>query len=313
MDPRKLLYLATVIEHGSFKKAAKQLLISQPALSTSMDRLEHSLGSPLLERGHSGVTPTPLGELLYSHARLIRDELELAEKHMRGGGGHDEGTITFGTLPSLATSIIPKAVCQWRDAHQTTTLHIAEKIHLELLLSLIRGELDFIIALTECYGHLEGLKQRVLFRDRLYVIGRSDHPAFRLKSVAWADLVQFPWILQMVGRQRTLLEQLLTSDGLELPLQLTECGSVDCIKGLVADSDSLAMLPASAIGAEVRAGKIRPFDITVPLLNRDIAVIFRERSPLLPTSRDLVAHIEAVGLDIGHERLIPRSKMAVAS
>ena len=83
MDPRKLLYLASVIEHGSFKRAAKHLLISQPALSASMDRLEESVGGKLLERGPAGVTPTALGELVYSHARLIRDEIDLATRRVR--------------------------------------------------------------------------------------------------------------------------------------------------------------------------------------------------------------------------------------
>jgi DNA-binding transcriptional LysR family regulator len=312
MDPRKLLYLASVIEHGSFKKAAKQLLISQPALSTSMGRLEHSLGGQLLERGPAGVTPTPLGELLYAHARLIRDELELAERRMNGCDDHSESTIAFGTLPSLATSIVPKAVCRWRETHETTTLRVNEKIQLELLLGLIRGELDFIVAQTECYGFLDGLKQRVLFRDRLYVIARPGHPAFGLEAASWADLAQFPWILQMVGRQRTLLEKLLTSENVDLPQQLTECGSVDCIKSLVAGSDSLAMLPASAVGSDVRDGRIKPVDIMVPLLNRDIAVIFRERFPLTAASRDLVAQIEAAGLDLGHEQLTPQAEMATA-
>jgi len=312
MDPRKLLYLVTVVEHGSFKKAAKELHISQPALSTSMDRLEHSLGDRLLERGPAGVTPTPLGELVYAHARLIRDELELAEKRMKGREGHSESTIAFGTLPSLATSIVPKAICQWRAAHQTTTLRIVEKNQLELLIGLIRGELDFIVAQTECYGFVDGLKQRVLFRDRLYVIARPDHPALSLKAASWADLAQFPWILQMVGRQRTLLEKLLESEGADLPRQLTECGSVDCIKALVAGSDSLATLPGSAIGSDIREGRIKPLDIMVPLLNRDIAVIFRERFPMTAASRKLVAHIEAAGLDFGHEQLSPCPEKAIA-
>jgi DNA-binding transcriptional LysR family regulator len=312
MDPRKLLYLASVIENGSIKKAAKQLLISQPALSTSMDRLEHSLGGQLLERSPAGVTPTPLGELLYAHARLIRDEIELAEQRIRNSGERNESTIAFGTLPSLATCIVPKAVCQWRQTHQTTMLRVIEKIQLELLLSLIRGELDFIVAQTEYYGYLEGLKQRVLFRDRLYVIGRTRHPAFGLDAPSLADLAKFPWILQMVSRQRTLLERLLASESVELPSQLTECGSVDCIKSLVADSDSLAMLPASAIGSDVREGRIKPFNIMVPLLNRDIAVLFRERSPLSDSSRELVAQIEAAGLDLGHEQLTPQVETATA-
>ena len=64
MDPRKLLYLATVIEQGSLAKAAKHLAVSQPALSKSMDRLESELGIKLLNRAPTGITPTTAGELL---------------------------------------------------------------------------------------------------------------------------------------------------------------------------------------------------------------------------------------------------------
>src|SRR3979490_1188338 len=83
MDPRKLLYLATVIEQRSLAKAAKHLAVSQPALSKSMDGLESELGIKLLERGPTGITPTKFGELLYSHARLIRDEMDLAETQVQ--------------------------------------------------------------------------------------------------------------------------------------------------------------------------------------------------------------------------------------
>ena len=84
MDPRKLLYFATVVEQGSLAKAAKQLSVSQPALTKSMDRLEGELGMKLLARGPSGITTTLIGELVYSHARLIRDEMNVVEKRLRG-------------------------------------------------------------------------------------------------------------------------------------------------------------------------------------------------------------------------------------
>ncbi|MGV7217430.1 LysR family transcriptional regulator [Bradyrhizobium sp. UFLA05-112] len=301
MDPKKLLYFASVIESGSLKKAAKELLISQPALSVSIDRLEESVGGPLLERSPIGVKPTPMGEVLYAHARLIRDELKLAESRMKLSDERTHSAVAFGTLPSLANSIVPQAICKWRDNHPTTILRVAEKIQLELLLSLMRGEVDFIVAQTENYGYLEGLKQRVLFRDRLYVISRPDHPVSALENPSWLHLAKFPWIIQMVGRQRTLLEKLLASESVDLPVQLTECGTVNCIKAIVAGSDSLALLPASAIDSDVQAGRIRALDITGPLLNRDIAVIFRERNPLTEASRSLVGQIAAAGIDLGPE------------
>ena len=105
MDPRKLLYLATVIEQGSLAKAAKHLAISQPALSKSMDRLESELGIKLLSRTPTGITPTTFGELLYAHARLIREEMDLAEKRVQGEKGHAH-VVTLGTLPSVASSVV---------------------------------------------------------------------------------------------------------------------------------------------------------------------------------------------------------------
>jgi DNA-binding transcriptional LysR family regulator len=288
MDPKKLLYFASVIECGSLKKAAKLLSISQPALSTSISRLEDSLGKKLLERSPSGVTPTPLGELLYSHARLIRDELALAENHVKGLDPTSEGSLTFGALPSLSSRILPQALKSWRRTHPRQTLRVVENVQLELLLSLIRGEVEFIVAQTESYGQRDGLMQRVLFRDRLHVVCRHGHAATQIENVQWSDLAKFPWIIQMIGKQRTLLEKILHSDRVGWPQQLTEGSSVDFIKAVVKSSEALAMLPGSAIGADMCDGQIQSLNIVEPLMHRDIAVLYREHSPLSATARALV-------------------------
>lgn len=301
MDPRKLLYLATVIEEGSLAKAAKRLGISQPALSKSMDRLETELGMKLIERGPAGITPTPSGELVYAHARQIRDEMQLAEARLQNEKA-DAAVITMGTLPSLSSSVVPLAVARWRERHPNVLLRVVEKVQIELLLGLRRGEFDFIVGQTEFFDVvLEGLKQRVLFRDRLCVFARRDHPLFRVESLSWSQLAAFPWVCPMVGwPQRTVLEKLVASEGMEPPAQLVECGSIDFTKSLIAASNHLAMLPAHSAASAVSEGFIRALPITVPALKRDIAVIFRERAPLNAASQELVAHVEAVGHELSH-------------
>jgi LysR family transcriptional regulator of gallate degradation len=299
MDPRKLLYLAAVIEQGSLAKAAKHLAVSQPALSKSMDRLESELHIKLLERGPMGITPTTVGELLYSHARLIREEMDLAETRIQKVEKDHAHVVTLGTLPSLASSVVPLAVNRWRERHPGVLLRVVEKVQIELLFGLLRGEVDFIVGQTEFYDLWEGLKQRVLFRDRLCVFARAQHPLFRLAELSWADLAKFPWVSPMVGgRQRTVLEKLLAAEGVDLPQQLIECGSIDFTKSLVAASDHLAMLPAHSVAADVSEGTIRALAITVPALRRNIAVIFRERSPLDGVSQELITHIEAIGTNL---------------
>lgn len=299
MDPRKLLYFATVVEQGSLAKAAKALSISQPALSKSMDRLEADLKMKLLTRGAGGITTTLIGELVYSHARLIKDEITVVENRLRSQKARQR-VLTIGTLPSLASTVMPLAVGRWRERNPDVLLRVVERIQVELLLDLLRSEFDFIIGQTEYYDiSLDGLKQRVLFRDHLCVFARPDHPLFSSPDPSWADLASFPWVLPMVaGPQRTVLERILASEGVQLPEQLIESGSIDFTRTLVTTSNHLAMLPAHSVMVDIREGAIKALPIAVPALKRDIAVIFRQRSPLDSVSRGLITHIEALGTEL---------------
>lgn len=299
MDPRKLLYMVTAIEQGSLSKAARKLAISQPALTKSMDRLESELGMRLLTRTPTGIVPTPLGELVYSHAKLIRDEIDLAETRLQA---ESTGTniVTIGTLPSLASRVLPLAVARWREQVPNVLLRVIEKIQVDLLLGLLRREFDFVIGQTEFFDIFpEGLKQRVLFRDRLCVFARPDHYLFGLAELSWADLAQFPWVCPMVGwQQRAVLERLVEAEGVPPPQQLIESGSIEFTKTLIAESNHLALLPAHSAMVDVREGFIKALPITIPALKRNIAVIFRESAPLNDVHREFIAHLEAVGKEL---------------
>ncbi|GAA4353918.1 LysR family transcriptional regulator [Variovorax defluvii] len=299
MDPRKLLQLASIIEQGSLAKAAKILLVSQPALTKSMDRLEAELGMTLLQRGPAGIIPTAAGELIYAHARQIKDEMESAQGQIRANAGTDR-TITLGTLPTLGSNVIPRAVGRWRLQHPDTLIRVVERVQVELLLGLLRCKFNFIVGQTEFFDIFpDGLKQRVLFRDRLRVYARADHPLFKLEAATLADLAQYPWVCPMVGwAQRNVLEKIMAAEGIKVPAQLVECGSVDFAKSLVESSEHLALLPSHSVSDDSHGGAIKPLPIVLPVMKRDIAVIFRERAPLDQASKDLITHIEALGADL---------------
>ena len=135
------------------------------------------------------------------------------------------------------------------------------------------------------------------------MFARPEHPLFQVAEPTWGELAGFPWVCPMVGgRQRTLLEKLLAAEGIDLPQQLIECGSIDFTKALVAASNHLAMLPEHAVMSSSSESALRPLPITVPALSRDIAVIFRERSALDTSSRDLIRRIESVGAALSRQR-----------
>jgi DNA-binding transcriptional LysR family regulator len=294
MDPKKLLYMKSVLDHGSLSKAAKELQVSQPALSTSMDRLEASLGVKLLERGPTGVVPTPAGEMLYSRAWFIQDEIDVARRQIerRQESGSDD--ITAGAIVSVVANVIPRALCRWREDHPDVPFRMVENAHPELLLGLLRTDLDFIIAQTGCFQALDGIKQRVLFRDRLVVFARPEHP-IHAGPVNWRELSAYPWVSHLVWRQLSPISLLLEAEGLPPPRRMTECSSVSFMKTVIENSEHLGMLPNHAIGEEVAQGRLVPVNIDSPLLHRNIAVYFRGRSLLDEPSREFLQHVADTG------------------
>ncbi|OYX86836.1 MAG: LysR family transcriptional regulator, partial [Azorhizobium sp. 32-67-21] len=91
MDLRQLRYFVTIVETGSFSKAAQRLHVAQPALSQHVRNMELDLGVELLFRSSQGVVPTEAGETLVRHARLILSQMEAAREAVRGSEGQPEG------------------------------------------------------------------------------------------------------------------------------------------------------------------------------------------------------------------------------
>ena len=298
IDPKKLLYFASVIELGSLNRAAKALSVSQPALSTSMDRLEAEMGMQLLERGPRGIAPTMYGEILYCHARLIREEVELAKRDLLAAhDGHVE-SIRIGSLPSMAGSIIPMALSRWRMVYPKSDLQVVENAQFDLLTGLLRRDFDFVIGFTELFDMLDGLRQQVLFRDLLCVIARPGHPLHRKIDLTWADLVKYPWISPTSRRSHTVLQHVMSTLRVGPPQQVTVCGSVSLLKSLVAASDNLALLPAHAASAELSEGRLTALPFEDPVLHRNIAVFFREGYQMDQPRRDLVAFVRECGVEL---------------
>lgn len=94
MQLRQLRYFAVAIEVGTLQAASKKLFIAQSAISKQIASLEEDLGVRLMERGRNGVRATPIGELLYQHAKNVLSSVESARAAVESfklQGGGDRG------------------------------------------------------------------------------------------------------------------------------------------------------------------------------------------------------------------------------
>lgn len=95
-----------VANAGNISKAAKELYISQPAISKSIQKLEESVGVRLFDRSSRGVTLTSEGELLYSHVKSAFETLSLGEDKLRRSIELGVGHLTIGVSSTLCKYIL---------------------------------------------------------------------------------------------------------------------------------------------------------------------------------------------------------------
>ena len=115
MELRQLRYFVAVAKNESFKKAAIELRIAQPALSRQIGLLEHELRTPLFTRHTRGSIPTEEGRLLLEEAERILHLTEQAKQKLLFHRSVVSGPVGIGLAPTLAEWIAPDMLQQLRD------------------------------------------------------------------------------------------------------------------------------------------------------------------------------------------------------
>ena len=96
----------TVAKTGNISKAAKELYISQPAISKSIQKLEDNLGCELFRRSSRGVLLTEEGELLYTHVSSALETLALGEDKLKNSLELGVGHLKIGVSSTLCKYIL---------------------------------------------------------------------------------------------------------------------------------------------------------------------------------------------------------------
>jgi len=122
MQFRHLRYFVSVVEAGSFSRAAAAIHVAQPALSQQVAELEERLGQTLLKRSSRGVRPTAAGDALYRKASAILRQLERLPELVRSSSGETQGTVSLGIATSLAGQLVGPFIEACKVAHPKVTL-----------------------------------------------------------------------------------------------------------------------------------------------------------------------------------------------
>jgi LysR family transcriptional regulator, nitrogen assimilation regulatory protein len=191
MQYRHLHYFVSVVEAGSFSRAASTIHVAQPALSQQIAQLEEQLGVSLLLRSARGVRPTAAGDVLYREASSILKRLQQLPGIVRSGTGIAKGTVRLGMSSTFVTTAPAAFMEQCKASLPNVVLRMAVSDSPTIKRRVTAHELDLGLVLED---ELAPTFARLpLFKQRLFLI--RHHAASKGKPVQLADLASLPLIL----------------------------------------------------------------------------------------------------------------------
>lgn len=246
MELDQLRYFLRVAERGNFTRAAGDLMISQPALSRSIQKLEDELGQPVFERKSRSVTLTDAGTLLQARAQQVLSILDDTRAEITDDG--KSGRIRIGAIPTIAPYYLPQVLRQFSKQFPDATVIVQENTTDNLIKSCTQGEIDLaILALPIPAKYLE---VEELFEEELFLVLPPEHPLADKKSIRLADVEPYPFVL--LDEAHCLSDNIVSfcRQRSFQPVAVEKTSQLAMVQELVSLSHGVSMIPAMAKGVD---------------------------------------------------------------
>ena len=205
---QQLEVLMALVEAGSFTRAAAKLSLSQPSLTKQIQNLEEAAGSRLVNRGATGISLTPEGQIIYDYAkraiRLREDAKERVVRHKAQESGHIY--VSASTIP--ATYILPHLISRLKQTHPAIQVHMQMHDSEETLQTILNDQAEMGFIGKEPVN--KKLVVQRLWKDHLVLAVPFDHPLAKQRTARTEELAKMPFIIREKGSAtRDIIEECL--------------------------------------------------------------------------------------------------------
>ena len=174
IDSRQLRAFVALARTGSFTLAAKELFLSQSAVSHSMKALETDVGCRLFDRVGKKVLLTQAGESLLHHADKILQEMTTARAGLQQLGKWGVGRLRIGASPTACQYVLPAVLREFKESFPKCLITIDPGDTLEAIEAVRENKIDLAITLEP--RNEEQLEFHPLFTDELNFLVGAMHP-----------------------------------------------------------------------------------------------------------------------------------------
>jgi DNA-binding transcriptional LysR family regulator len=295
LDSRQLRAFATLARTGSFTQAARELHLTQSAISHSIKALETDVGCRLLDRLGKRVVLTLAGEQLLHHTGKVLQEMEGARESLRHLGKWGHGRLRLGASTTACQHLIPQVLREFKESFPEHVISIESGDTPALVTSLLRHRVDLALSLEA--ENEPQLEFHPLFTDELHFIVGALHPWARARQVEREAIPRQNYITYSKSSVTfRLTEDYFRRENIVLNTVI-ELGSMEATKELVKLGLGICILAPWVAKKEIEEGSL----VALPLGRRKL------------TRRWGILHWKGKRLNLAEETFIGLCESATAT
>ena len=285
-----------VAELGSLRKAARHLGSAQPAITRSIQEIEHELGAPLFERHARGVRLTAIGEIFVRRAAAVQSELRRAREEIEQVKGHSTGQVSVAMSIASSIALMPGAIAAFRKRYPEALLQVSETLFQPVEQDVADGRIDLYVGAFEAINLSPRLSVEPLFENQRVVVGRKGHP------LAFTDdmsvISQAYWLRPALSSRSSEadFEDWLRSIGVCEPKIVVHTRSALQTVLAVASSDLLTVVPRQWLELPPLSDSLHALAMVKPLDAAPVCLVRQSGAILTPMAEhfcDLLRRLAA--------------------
>ena len=270
----RLTVFRAVAGQRSFRRAAEELYLTQPAVTQQIKALEAEVGAPLFDRSGREVALTAAGEVLLRYAGEGNELLLRAEAELAALAGRVSGPLRLAVSTTIAQYVLPPMLGRFLRLHPAVELRMVSANTEGVAAAVLAGAVD--LGLVEGPVHRTELRLEAWLRDELVLVAASDHAWAGLGAIAAEELRGVPLLLRERGSgTREIVDAAL--EGVGLPAKdlvvAMELNSTEALLACVEAGLGVGFYSRAAIRRQVRLGSLVRVRVRGLTIGRDLSFV----------------------------------------
>ena len=243
MEPtlRQIRYFVAAARSGQISRAARELNVSQSAVTIAVKQLEEIVGCVLFQRRVHGVTLTHNGTIFLEHASRVLAAVDEAIRAPRNTLSKLEGRLRLAMTYTVAGYFLPAYLERFSRAFPHIALQTLETTRSEIETGLVSGDYDIAVLLTSNIVDQEGLDFETLFRSPRRLWLPASHGLLEKDEIHLNDVAMEPYIMLTVDEASNTTQRYWHLAGCR-PQTLMRTSSVEAVRSMVANGMGVTIL-----------------------------------------------------------------------